>query len=240
MQRYFGTLKDRFVYLSPADEHHLVNVMRAKVHEKIEIVDQGEVFLCEIVTVNPLLITVLRALEKKVELEDHLVLAFSLLKHGNDEWILEKGTELGVKTFLPFISERTIIRLDEEGRKKKVERFRKIVKGASEQSKRNEIPEVLDIIKFPKVLDYDADLRLFAYENVSKETNTLPEAYKSLKEGGECLILIGPEGGYSESEANMANEKEFTFVSLGKRILRAETAAIYAASTFAYEREGKK
>jgi len=85
-----------------------------------------------------------------------------------------------------------------------------------------------------------ADVRLLAYENFSDEVETLPEALKGVKPHQTCLVLIGPEGGFSPAEAEEAKGKGFTFVSLGRRILRAETAAIYAASVFGYALEAER
>jgi 16S rRNA (uracil1498-N3)-methyltransferase len=102
------------------------------------------------------------------------------------------------------------------------------------------IPSVAPILSFQQILALPADLKLFAYENVADEVTSFAQALASLKAGETCLIVIGPEGGFSPKEALQAKEAGFVFVSLGKRILRAETASLYAASIFAYEREGKR
>ncbi|MFA6619801.1 MAG: RsmE family RNA methyltransferase, partial [Bacilli bacterium] len=180
-------------------------------------------------------------LSKASELPVRLELAFALLKHGNDEEVLDKGTELGVASFSPFFSSRTIIHLaSEEDKMKRQERFQKIVKAASEQSKRTRIPVVQPIRDYEDILSETAELKLFAYENESDDVKTLPSALKSLQTGQRCLIVIGPEGGFSPEEALEAKEKGFHYVSLGRRILRAETAAIYAASVFAYALESER
>lgn len=133
------------------------------------------------------------------------------------------------------------MRVDEqEDQDKKRERYLKIVKGAAEQSKRSLIPEVQPIRSFEELLKTPADVRLLAYENFSDEVETLPEALKGVKPHQTCLVLIGPEGGFSPAEAEEAKGKGFTFVSLGRRILRAETAAIYAASVFGYALEAER
>jgi 16S rRNA (uracil1498-N3)-methyltransferase len=241
MQRYFASVVGKQAFLSDKDAHHLLNVMRASVGQEIEIVDGGDLFSGKIISLSPLNIAVTPKENRVSELPSHLCLGFALLKHGNDELVLEKGTELGVASFRPFISSRTIIRLDgQEDKDKKLERYEKIVKGASEQSKRTTIPTLEPIVSFAELLKAPADLKLLAYENVSEDVASLPNAFASLKPGATCLILIGPEGGFSPEEAAEAKAAGFTFVSLGRRILRAETASLYAASVFSYQVEAEK
>lgn len=240
MQRYFGTVKDQKGFLSPADVHHLLDVMRSQAGETIELVDEGDLYEAKIVSTNPLQIAIIGLKNRESELPNKLLLAFALLKHGNDELIFEKGAELGVSDFYPFISSRTIIRLEgEEDKEKKRAREEKIVKGASEQSKRKIVPMVHPILDYRALLGTEADLKLFAYENESEEVASLPRVLSGLKPGESCLIVIGPEGGFSPKEATEAKEKGFQFVSLGKRILRAETAALYSASVFSYHVESE-
>jgi 16S rRNA (uracil1498-N3)-methyltransferase len=241
MQRYFARIDKDQVFLSAEDQHHLLDVMRSKVGEAIEIVDQGDVYSAQIASLNPLKIVLGPLLAKASELPAHLLLAYALLKHANDEEVLDKGTELGVSSFLPFISSRTIIRLPgEEEKAKRLERFEKIVKAASEQSKRTLIPSVQPIRDYLSVLGLSADLKLLAYENESDDVESLPNALASLQAGQSCLIVIGPEGGFSPDEAQKALQNGFRFVSLGRRILRAETASIYAASVFSYALESER
>ena len=239
MERFFAKINSNNVALSENDKHHLLNVMRAKKGDKVEIVDEGDLYLAEIDSLDPFSLKLLNEINRPTELNVKLVLAFSLLKGGHDELVLMKGTELGVNTFIPFISERTIIRLDKKEREKRLERFRKIVSGAASQSKRLVEPEVLPIMDYGEILKYQATKRYLAYENVSSESFNLPQELNSLEKGDSALFLIGPEGGFSPKEAMKAKDEGFSFVSLGKRILRAETASIYLASVFSFVEENK-
>ncbi len=239
MERFFARTQDGAAFLSSEDAHHLINVMRAKVGEKIEIVDSGTLYLAEIKSLLPLKISLLSVLERDTELKTKLILGFSLLKGGHDELVLMKGTELGVYAFLPFVSERTIIRLDEKERKKRLERFQKIVAGASSQSKRLLTPCVFPIVDFKEAIKEEADTRLFAYENLSDGSFNLPKEFSKTKNGRSVLTLVGPEGGFSKKEVDEAISEGFTPVSLGKRILRAETASVYLASVFSFLEEEK-
>jgi 16S rRNA (uracil1498-N3)-methyltransferase len=240
MQRYFASLEGKFARLSESDRHHLLDVMRSEKGEAIEIVSGGVVYPATIAEISPLSIRVGEPLKNESELPSSLILAFALLKHGNDDWVLEKGTELGAAAFAPFISSRTIIRLDDEDeKKKKHEREMKIVQAAAEQSKRTLIPKVEPIGTYEDILSLPADLKLFAYEAVKEDVASLEQALTDVTPGASCLVVIGPEGGFSPEEAAEAKEKGFRFVSLGRRILRAETAAIYCASVFGYVIEAR-
>jgi len=241
MQRYFARIENGQVFFSAEDRHHLCDVMRSEIGEEIEVVDRGAVYSAVISSLNPLNVNLGALLSKASELPASLFLAFSLLKHGNDEEVLDKGTELGVASFFPFFSSRTIIRLvGEEEKKKRQERFAKIVKAAAEQSKRTTIPSVEPLMDLAAILDVPASLKLLAYENESNDVASLPAALRALNDGESCLIVIGPEGGFSPAEASLAKARGFRFVSLGRRILRAETAAVYAASVFSYAIESER
>lgn len=239
MERFFAQIRDGRAFLNENDTHHLLNVMRAKSGDKIEIVDEGELYLAEIKNVNPLEIETISMINRPTELNSHLILAFALLKGGHDELVLMKGTELGVSKFLPFISERTIIRLDKKEREKRLERFKKIVSGAASQSKRLITPEVLPILDYKDVLDIEADKRYLAYENVSDSSFNLPKEFSTIEKDMNVICLVGPEGGFSPKEAEAAKNKGYTYLSLGRRILRAETASIYLASVFSMLEEEK-
>ena len=239
MERFFAQIRDGRAFLNENDTHHLLNVMRAKSGDKIEIVDEGELYLAEIKNVNPLEIETISMINRPTELNSHLILAFALLKGGHDELVLMKGTELGVSKFLPFISERTIIRLDKKEREKRLERFKKIVSGAASQSKRLITPEVLPILDYKDVLDIEADKRYLAYENVSDSSFNLSKEFSTIEKDMNVICLVGPEGGFSPKEAEAAKNKGYTYLSLGRRILRAETASIYLASVFSMLEEEK-
>lgn len=240
MNRFFANLQGNEVFLSKEDEHHLLKVLRAKEGEEIEIVSEGKLFLGEIQSISPLKITLEKKIESNTELPCHLYLGFSLLKGGHDELVLQKGTELGVSAFYPFMSSRTIISLDEKDKKKRLERYQKIVLGAAMQSKRLLVPTIHPIVSFKELLKEKVNHRYIAYEELSKEKFSLLEELKAMKSKETTLCLIGPEGGFSKEEVELAKEKGFKPISLGKRILRAETASLYFASVFGSQTENKQ
>lgn len=233
MQRYFASVdKDYFVHLSKEDEHHVCHVMRMKKGDEIEVVDNAHLFLCRIDSFNPLTISVIHEIASDVEINEDITLLFALTKGDKIDLVLQKATELGVKKVALIESERTVVNYEGKDIDKKLERFRKIMKEASEQSHRLIVPELLGIYnlkRLPKELL--SDLNYVAYE---KDANNINEAFHGLSKGKSISILIGPEGGFSEQEINHLAAQGFIRTSLGKRILRAETAAIYALSVIGY------
>ena len=240
MERFFGRVEGEKAYISPDKAHHLVRVLRAKKGDKVEIADTGELYLCEIKSLEPLELAVLESLYKPKPLPFTIVLAFALLKGGHDELVLQKGTELGVSEFAPYISSRTIIRLDQKDKEKRQGRFEKIVQSSCEQCKRIDIPKVDGILSFDKMTDMEFDHAFFAYEGLSHESFNLAKEAANVKQGERVLLVIGPEGGFDEKEVALAVKKGLTPVSLGQRILRAETASIYMASVFSFLGESKE
>lgn len=233
MQRYFASIDNQyFVHLSKEDEHHLCHVMRMKKGDEIEVVHQQKLFLCRIDSFNPLTISVIHEIANDVEIKEEITLLFALTKGDKTDLVLQKATELGVKRIALIETERTVVKYDNKDIDKKLERFKKIMKEASEQSHRLIIPELLGIYNLknlPKELL--SDINYVAYE---KDANDISGAFQGLKKGKSISILIGPEGGFSIQEIDALTNQGFIRTSLGKRILRAETAAIYALSVIGY------
>ena len=233
MQRYFASIDNQyFVHLSKEDEHHLCHVKRMKKGDEIEVVHQQKLFLCRIDSFNPLIISVIHEIANDVEIKEEITLLFALTKGDKTDLVLQKATELGVKRIALIETERTVVKYDNKDIDKKLERFKKIMKEASEQSHRLIIPELLGIYNLknlPKELL--SDINYVAYE---KDASDISGAFQGLKKGKSISILIGPEGGFSIQEIDALTNQGFIRTSLGKRILRAETAAIYALSVIGY------
>lgn len=232
MQHYFGTIVSGKAILEGNQIHHLINVKRAQVGEKIEVTDDGETYLCLVQELDPPEILVLEKVETKRELDNHITLAFATLKSDHNELIVLKGTELGIDSFVPFLSARTIVQ-PKEKEDNKILRLRKIAGEGAAQCRRNAIPTVSGYLDFSEVVKLGADVKLLAYEGMAGASDTLLEVAKDIKKGQTILLLIGPEGGFSHEEARLALDYDFRLVSLGRRILRAETAALYGASVLA-------
>ncbi len=165
-----------------------------------------------------------------------ITIAQSLIKGPRFDYSLQKNTEIGVHEFIPITTERTIIKLDEHEHSrdldKRIDRYQKIVRDSAEQSERGLIPKVQNIMsieELTKVNLANYDLKLICLER--SQTNGIKEVLNSIQDKVQkVLILIGPEGGFTEPEAKLATSKGFTSVSLGKRIYRAETVGSVISS----------
>ncbi len=229
MQHYFGTIAGDNAIIDGKQLHHLINVRRTNIGEKIEVSDGSDAYLCVVESLDPLIVRVESKISQKRELDIDLTIAFALLKGDHNDLIVLKGTELGVGQFIPFLSERTIV-APKEGEDNRLLRLRKKAEEGAMQCRRETIPEVTEYTSFADVLKIKADHKLLAYEGMAGVSDDLWERAHAINKRESVLIIIGPEGGFSHEEARLALDYDFELVSLGRRILRAETAAIYAAS----------
>ena len=239
MQRYFGKIIGRQVLLEDDDIFHLTRVMRAKVGEKIEVVNEGVVYLAQINRFKPLEIDVVRRLKENNELPNNIILIAALLKGEKMDLVLQKATELGVSEIVLLQTERTIVKFKKDEKEVKMKRFNLILKEAAEQSRRSIVPHLFRVITFDHLSDIDADVKMIAYEEEAGPTNSFNKIVDAIKPGQKVAVLIGPEGGFAEHEVEIAIGHGFKKVSLGKRILRAETASFYALSVIANRLEKK-
>lgn len=154
------------------------------------------------------------------ELDTNITVILSLIKNDKMDFAIQKLCELGVKRIVPYKAYRSVVK---EGKAtNKIDRFKKIAKEACEQSHRNIIPEITDFINIKEIKNYMSDINVIAYENEDNIINNF--------KCNSITILIGPEGGFDEKELEIIKNIGFNSISLGKRILRAETAAIYLTS----------
>ena len=233
MQRYFASFLDaEHVLLNADDTHHVLHVMRMRKNDEIEVVIDEKLYLCRLENTNPLSVVIIHEISSDVELKEDVTLLFALTKGDKIDLVVQKATELGVKKIALIQSERTVVKYDEKDIDKKIARYQKIAKEASEQSHRLVIPEILGVYNLKKLpQEAFSDLNYVAYE---KDANDTKGAFTNLTKGKSISVMVGPEGGFSEEEINLLTKQGFIRTSLGKRILRAETAAIYALSVIGY------
>ena len=163
-----------------------------------------------------------------------IILAQGLAKGEKMDFIIQKAVELGVSEIVPVAMEHSVVRLESEKAVKKAERWQKIAEAAAKQSKRDVIPIVQPVQTMEQMLANNAcSCKLIAYE--CEDKLGLKAALQKQQELKEVLLIIGPEGGISEAELHQAQAAGAWGVSLGKRILRAETAALVAAAAIFYE-----
>ena len=232
MQRYFSDKKLDIFELSSDDSYHIIKVMRNNIGDKIEVVIDKQLYICEIININNL-VTVKR-LEEVIcdsELPCYVTIAQSLVKEQKMDLILQKSCELGVSEIIPINATRSIVKLDKK-ETKKIERWNKILKEASEQSKRVVIPKVNGIMDIKELSKLDYDIKILCTVNeLSMSLNkVLDRDLNNLK----ILFVIGPEGGFTDDEEKILIDNGFISTSFGKRVLRTETASLYALSIINY------
>lgn len=234
MQRYFAKSKDNdFFELEKEDYHHIKHVMRFQKGEQIQVVYQKQAYLCVIESLEePIQIKQLSLCDAFDSREKELILLLPLLKEQKMDFVLQKATELGVSKIIPVITERSIVKLSKDKMDKKIERWTRICKEASEQSYRTTIPEITKISTYQDLPSFDG-LQLVC--STKERQKTLRQALQKIADYDRIVIAIGPEGGLSEKEEQRLVEQGFISVSLGKRILRVETVPIMLLSILNYE-----
>lgn len=249
MQRYFVSrenVTENSIRIIGDDVHHIQRVMRAQVGEKLICVsDNGRAALTYITKLSDdyVDVEIEKWLEESNELPVSVTIAQGIPKGDKFDLILQKGTELGADAFIPFQAERSVaLWNDEKKYHKKVKRFQKILKEASEQSHRNRIPSLHSVMNIKQILDEASayTVKLFAYEEEAKTekmSSNLVNTLQNILSHDKIILCIGPEGGFSIKEADQLRENGFIPIRLGKRILRTETAALYALSSISYQLE---
>ncbi len=236
MQRYFVNVKanNNFIIIND-DYHHIVNVMRMNIGDQIEVSYYNKLYLCKIdnIEINKIILSIVNELNENNELNVNLVLAQALVKEEKFEYILQKGTELGINAFIPIIMDRSIVKLDNHKIDKKKTRWSRICKEASEQSKRLIIPRINDPITIKELIKLNYDYKILCSTN--EKENNIKRVLQNLKENDTILIVIGPEGGITDIEEQLLIDNGFIKVSLGSRVLRTETASLFVASIINYE-----
>lgn len=233
MQRYFSKEKKENTFvLNDSDVHHIINVMRMHDGDNIEVIYDKKIYLCKINVVNNSVnTTIIECKEYNVENKPYITLIVSLLKEQKLDIIFQKATELGVDEIILTSYERTIIHLEDSKLQSKISRWEKILKEASEQSMRIDIPKISYVNK--KDLKNLAGLKILC-STIEKDMNIK----KFLKNNTSCdklNIAIGPEGGFSEKEEEEFEDYGFTKISLGNQILRVETVPMFVLSSIRYE-----
>lgn len=242
MQRYFiddKCVKENKIYIDAYNHKHMQRVMRYKNGQKVIcILSHHQSYLYEIEDIEQGILRCIEALQEDHELDVDITLIYGLPKSDKLEWVLQKATELGVKRVVPFLSKRSIIKTDTKTFEKKRERYTRILKEASEQSYRLMVPTLTPLVTNLQDLKmYLSDINLVAYEESSKEGEHTAFHHALNQDYQSITIIVGPEGGFDESEIEMMKSFGIQECSLGKRILRSETAPLYMLSVIGYRRE---
>ena len=224
------------------DVNHLKNVLRYKVGDKLEICDEcAKRYYTEVknITNEEIELNILDINEDSKEMNVKVTLYQGLPKSDKMELIIQKCTELGISEIVPILTERVVVKIDEKNENKKIERWNKISLEAAKQSGRQAIPKIENIVNLENIIENLSkyDIVIVPYE--CEKDNTLKAILKNInKEIKSIAIVIGPEGGFSDKDIDTLERcTNMKKVSLGKRILRTETAGIATMAMILYEYE---
>ena len=218
------------IYILGTDVNHIKNVLRMKIDEEI-VISCGEKleYTCRIkdITDSEVVATIEYIQEAGVELKSKIYLFQGLPKSDKMELIIQKAVELGVYQIIPVAMKRSVVKLDSKKEATKLKRWQGSSESAAKQAKRMIIPEVTKVQSFARALAHAAklDIRLMPYERAENIADT-KSFLNTIKPGQSIGIFIGPEGGFAEEEVESAMANEVKTITLGKRILRTETAGI--------------
>ena len=247
MYRFYvtqGQIQETEIVIVGQDVDHIKRVLRMKTGEEVVICNgQGKDYVCSITEMSNETITlkILSCEDTISELQTRITLFQGLPKKDKMELIVQKAVELGAYEIIPVMTKRTIVKLDDKKKEqKKIERWQTIATAAAKQSGRGIIPQVKEVmtyqgaIAYAKTLDYN--IIPFEHEEGMKKTR---ENIKKACEVRKVGIFIGPEGGFEDSEIEAAKREKIEPITLGKRILRTETAGLTTLSILMYELESK-
>ena len=244
MQHFFVTpdqVKNERIYIQGSDVNHIKNVLRMKIGEELQISDgNNQKYLCSIeeMTSEEVCLVIKEVQEADNELPSKIYLFQGLPKSDKMELIVQKAVELGVYEIIPVATKRAVVKLDDKKASKKVERWNSIAESGAKQSGRNRIPEVKNVLNFKEAIRYakELDVVLIPYELAEgmQETKNIISA---IQPGQSIGIFIGPEGGFETEEVECAMEQGIQPITLGKRILRTETAGLTTLSILMYHLE---
>lgn len=232
------------VRITGNDVNHIRNVLRMKPGEEILISAQDRLeYRCRIESLEEEEVTaeILYAMESDLELPSRIYLFQGLPKGDKMEFIIQKAVELGVYEVIPVASRRCVVKLDEKKAKNKTARWQGIAESAAKQSKRMIVPKVCPVMTYAQAIEYakTLDMILVPYE-LAKGIEHTRELFASIRPGQSVAIFIGPEGGFEEEEIEKAVAAGASPITLGRRILRTETAGMTVLSILMYLMEGEE
>lgn len=235
-------INGKSVMITGGDVNHIKNVLRMKVGEELSVSNglDGKEYRCGIVSMgeDSILCELRFVKEDGVELPSKVYLFQGLPKADKMELIIQKAVELGVHAVVPVAAKRCVVKLDDKKAKSKLSRWQGIAEAAAKQSKRRIVPEVMDVMSFKEAIAFvkEFEVKLIPYE-LAEDMSKTKEIIEKLQPGQNIAIFIGPEGGFEEAEIQTAMENGVEPITLGKRILRTETAGFTVMSWIMYQLE---
>lgn len=243
-------IHEDFIEILGGDVNHMKNVLRMKAGEEVTISDGfGHEYLCQVSEVleDAVRAAILETKEVSVELSSKIILFQCLPKGDKMELIIQKAVELGAQAIVPVASKRCVVKLDKKKEESKQKRWQAIAESAAKQSGRAIVPEVKSVVSFSEALKQAAelDVQLISYECADEilsdkavsAMDRTREVLKGIQRGQSIGIFIGPEGGFEKSEVDLAMNAGVKPITLGKRILRTETAGLCILSVLMFRLE---
>lgn len=229
------------IRIEGGDVNHMKNVLRMKLHEKAEISDgESRTYLCEVEAYEEdvAILHILEEMEADTEPASKLYLFQGLPKSDKMELIVQKAVELGVYQVIPVAMKRSVVRLDDKKAAKKADRWNSIAESAAKQAGRSRIPEVTMPLSYKEALKMaeELDVTLLPYE-LAGGMEVTREVIRQIKSGQSVGIFIGPEGGFEPEEVDAAVSMGAKVITLGRRILRTETAGFATLAVLMFELE---
>ena len=229
------------IRIEGGDVNHMKNVLRMKLHEKAEISDgESRTYLCEVEAYEEevAVLHILEEMEADTEPASKLYLFQGLPKSDKMELIVQKAVELGVYQVIPVAMKRSVVRLDDKKAAKKADRWNSIAESAAKQAGRSRIPEVTMPLSYNEALKMaeELDVTLLPYE-LAGGMEVTREVIRQIKSGQSIGIFIGPEGGFEPEEVDAAVSMGAKVITLGRRILRTETAGLATLAVLMFELE---
>lgn len=245
MQHFFvppSQVEETEIIITGSDVNHMKNVLRMKQGEEVSVSDGNNCrYLCrvkEYTKTGEAVLAITERQENDTELSSRIYLFQGLPKQDKMEFIVQKAVELGVYQIIPVAAKRCVVKLDEKKARKKTERWQEISKSAAKQSGRGLVPEVKGVMSWKEALRMAAglDVLLIPYELAEGMAST-KDVLASIRPGKSVGIFIGPEGGFEKAEVLEAMGAGAKVLTLGRRILRTETAGIAILSVLMFQLE---
>lgn len=234
---------EKKITITGSDVNHIRNVLRMEAGEQITVSSgEGKEYRCELLALEADRVEagIMWAQETGAELPSKIYLFQGLPKSDKMELIIQKAVELGVYEIIPMATKRAVVKLDKKKGESKRKRWQSISESAAKQSKRLIVPEITSVLSFREAVEYAVklDVKLMPYE-LAEGMEETRQQLEGIVPGQSVAIFIGPEGGFSPEEAELAAAGGLRPITLGKRILRTETAGMTVLSVLMYLLEGR-
>lgn len=247
MRRFFveqENIGESEICITGSDVNHIRNVLRMSPGDQLSVSGPGgREYICykERITEQQVAAHIMYVQDTQAELPSRIYLFQGIPKGDKMEWIIQKAVELGVHEVIPVDTIRTVVKLDEKKAAKKTARWQQIAESAAKQSGRGFVPHIHPVCSFRQALEYgqQCPVRWIPYEK-AQGMEDARERVRSLLPGQDVAVFIGPEGGFDEREAAQAQSMGYHPMTLGRRILRTETAGLALLSVLMFHLDGRQ